>query len=127
MADLNIRLGDTPYHRQIAFYLIVFSSLALSTVGWPASVKPVIGATISEDNIIFPACASVVDVTKPPYNARGGGRTDDTDVIQKALTDTMGAHKILYFSNGTYLVSKILRYSKKDSMGNEAWGKPEKA
>jgi len=104
---------------------------ALCLIAWGGSVLPaanadsagsVIGARVSKDSISFPACAAVVDVTKPPYNARGDGQTDDTDAIQKALTDTMGAHKVLYFPNGTYLVSKTLRYTKKDSRGGEAWG-----
>ncbi|MFC1794597.1 glycosyl hydrolase family 28-related protein [Planctomycetota bacterium] len=122
MVVLKIRLGTSPHGRHIASCLIAFISLAISTVGWTASVYPLIGATISKENITFPVCTSVVDVTKPPYNAKGDGRTDDTDVIQKALTDTMGAHKILYFPNGTYLVSRTLRYTKKNSRGNEAWG-----
>lgn len=35
----------------------------------------------------------------------------------------MGLHKLLYFPNGTYLISKTLQWSKKNSAGNDAWGK----
>lgn len=35
----------------------------------------------------------------------------------------MGQHKLLYFPNGTYLVSKTLNWSKKNSSGQDAWGK----
>jgi polygalacturonase len=63
-----------------------------------------------------------MDVTKPPYSAKGDGKTDDTAAIQRALNDLMGQHRILYFPNGTYLVSKTLVWSKKNSNGREAWG-----
>lgn len=71
----------------------------------------------------FPVCDSVIDVTKSPYSAKGDGIADDTAAIQQALTDMMGQHKMLYFPPGTYLISKPLLWSKKNSAGREAWGK----
>jgi len=106
----------------VAFCLVVLGLAVSPMTGLAAASEVIIGATISEQNIVFPACTAVVDITKPPYNAKGDGRTDDTEAIQKALTDTMGAHKILYFPNGTYLVSRTLRHTKQDSRGGEAWG-----
>ncbi len=35
----------------------------------------------------------------------------------------MGLHKLLYFPEGTYLISKTLEWSKKNSSGRDAWGK----
>ncbi len=35
----------------------------------------------------------------------------------------MGSHKLLYFPNGTYLISKTLQWSNKNSAGKDAWGK----
>lgn len=122
MRSLRVGAGATLCNRLIALGTIVLASLVWPAIGQTAPATPVIGATISQDNITFPACAAVVDVTKPPYDAKGDGQTDDTDAIQKALADTMGAHKILYFPNGTYLVSKTLKYTKKNSQGGEAWG-----
>jgi hypothetical protein len=108
--------------RSIAVCLIALGFSIRPVKAQTASEGPLIGATISTQNKAFPACTSVVDVTKPPYNAKGDGQTDDTEAIQKALSDTMGAHKIVYFPNGTYLVSKTLRHAKKNSEGVEAWG-----
>ena len=76
--------------------------------------------SISE--IRFPRTKAVVDVTSPPYNAKGDGRTDDTAAIQRAVFDMMGQHRVLYFPSGTYLISKTIQFSKKNSEGKEAWG-----
>jgi Pectate lyase superfamily protein len=84
----------------------------------------ILGAAFDETtNIAYPASQAVVDVTQPPYLAKGDGITDDTESIQRALSDVMGRHKLLYFPNGTYLVSKTINWSKKNSAGDDAWGK----
>ena len=68
--------------------------------------QPLAGA----ENIVFPADAGVVDVTRPPYNARGDGKTDDTRALQKALDDHPARGAILYLPDGVYLVSDTLRW-----------------
>jgi len=44
---------------QIVFCLIVLGSFIWPAVGRAGAPKPVIGATVSEDSITFPACAAV--------------------------------------------------------------------
>lgn len=61
----------------------------------------------SAENIVFPAESGIINV-KEAYGAKGDGRTDDTDALQKAVFETKGKLKTLYFPNGTYLVNRTL-------------------
>lgn len=70
----------------------------------------------------FPVCSAVLNVKKAPYYAVGDGVHDDTAAIQRALNDLMGTHRILFFPNGTYLISKTLNWANKNSNGGNAWG-----
>ncbi len=74
------------------------------------------------ENVVFPTDAGVVNVTRPPYNARGDGRTDDTAALQKALDEHTGRGTILYLPNGVYLVSGTLRLPLKNPKGETNWG-----
>jgi len=55
----------------------------------------------------FPADA-VVNVRS--YGAKGDGKTDDTAAIQKAIQENVGKMRILFFPQGTYLVSDTLAW-----------------
>lgn len=68
--------------------------------------KPLAGA----ENAIYPADSGVVDVTKPPYNAVGDGKTDVTAILQKALSDNPNRGAIIWLPNGVYLISDTLKW-----------------
>ncbi|MGL4419533.1 MAG: glycosyl hydrolase family 28-related protein, partial [Gemmataceae bacterium] len=76
----------------------------------------------SEHPVVYPVHANVIDVTKPPYSAKGDGTTDVTAALQQAINDHTGHGRILYFPPGTYLVSATLTWPKKYN-GHDNWGK----
>ena len=61
----------------------------------------------------FPANPAVVDVTRPPFNAKGDGKTDDTEALQSAMNESVGRNRLLYLPEGTYLVSRTLTWPKR--------------
>ena len=82
-----------------------------------------ISAQTKAENIIFPVNSGVVDMSKPPYNLTGDGVTDVTAAIQGVLsafaaTGSAG-QKILYFPNGTYVISNTLSWSQ--GAGSGGW------
>ena len=67
------------------------------------------------EGIRYPDNVGVIDITHPPYNARGDGKTDVTAIINRALKEHNAATSggifmapTIYFPAGTYLVSDTL-------------------
>lgn len=85
--------------------------LASGVLAWCG--RPSVSARPADEPIVFPADSGVVDVTKPPYGARGDGITDDTDAIQRALRAHPNRFEIIYLPDGEYLVSKTLMWGGK--------------
>ena len=80
---------------------------------YPRPVYPKLkrGAVLGgAENIVFPADAGIVDVTKAPYNAKGDGVTDDTAAIQKAFDDNVDRGAYIYLPNGVYQISDTIRW-----------------
>ena len=118
--DSAILGHDTMNQPRILWVLALAISLHDST---RAAEQPHGAVFDNKPDIAYPLTHAVVDVKKAPYFAKGDGKTDDTDALQKALSDVMGLHKVVYLPMGTYLVSKTINWSKKNSAGNDAWGK----
>uniref|UniRef100_B8HVJ3 Rhamnogalacturonase A/B/Epimerase-like pectate lyase domain-containing protein n=1 Tax=Cyanothece sp. (strain PCC 7425 / ATCC 29141) TaxID=395961 RepID=B8HVJ3_CYAP4 len=105
----------------LACLLAVSVWLCSSTTACAAKVLG--GGSLEEQaNHQFPPSAAIINVTQAPYGAKGDGKTDDTAAIQRALNDMIGLHKILYFPNGTYLISASLQWANKNARGQPAWG-----
>jgi hypothetical protein len=72
-------------------------------------------AAFAQD-IVFPANANVVNVKAAPYSAKGDGVSDDTQALQKAISDNLG--RIIYLPAGTYLLSNRLEGKSSDGKWN---------
>jgi len=76
--------------------------------------------------ITFPDDPAVINVTRPPYSAKGDGVADDTAAIQKVLDDSCGIGskqtKVLYLPNSTYRVTSTLVVKSALERGSEDVG-----
>nr|MBA3685287.1 discoidin domain-containing protein [Planctomycetota bacterium] len=64
------------------------------------------------EDVVWPADAGVIDVTKPPYSAEGDGVADDTAALQRALGDNPDRGAIIWLPNGIYRISDTLKWGK---------------
>jgi hypothetical protein len=81
----------------------------------PAAVLAVAAAAAAPaapGDVDFPPDAGLIDVTQPPYNAKGDGRTDDTAAINKAVQAYPNGGVIIYLPKGTYLISDTIKWPK---------------
>jgi len=123
-SSIEIRMRHDNHLLHPIYFLLLVLFLCGATHRSSLAQQSILGADFDAIvDVAYPQCEMVIDVTRKPYNAKGDGVHDDTEAIQRALSDMMGLHKMLYFPNGTYLISKTLQWSKKNSAGKDAWGK----
>ena len=60
----------------------------------------------------FPMASKIVNVTKDPYYAKGDGKNDDTEAIQRALNDHPDGDFIIYLPHGIYKITDQLVWPK---------------
>ncbi len=70
--------------------------------------NPCVIATSSTQDKLFPD--NLVVNVKTRYGAKGDGVTDDTQALKRAMRENVGKNTILYFPQGTYLVSDRLEW-----------------
>jgi hypothetical protein len=95
--------------------------------GWALGAAASPGDRGEPMNIVYPSGAfvasggPVIDITRPPYNAKGDGVTDDTAAFRRVLTDLRDSmanrrakgqpsdpERIIYVRTGTYVVSDTI-------------------
>ncbi len=69
-----------------------------------------LGQMLHAEDMVFPDDAGVVNVVSE-YGADNTGVSDATEAIQRAFDSHPSGNTILYFPNGTYLVSNTIRWA----------------
>ncbi len=88
--------------KRLLLALTLLSGFMLSGAASVAAGLYARPAGLGEESVVFPDDANIRNVKAAPYNAKGDGVTDDSEAIQAAFN----APGLVYFPNGTYLVSK---------------------
>lgn len=109
-------------HKVAALLLGTVGGLNVSFAAAAVAAEPMVMRPTLEANWRFPSSDFVIDVTKPPYSAKGDGKTDDTAALQQAIRDTNGTHKVLYLPKGTYLISETLNWTNRGPKNRSLWG-----
>ena len=118
----NYKGGESSGLSEVRFSSADAKPAAGGVIAWkPQYARPRYSGRPSpgSENIVYPADAGVVDVTKAPYFAKGNGRMDDTATIQKALDDHPSQGAIIYLPNGVYVVSDTLHWPHGANAGGE--------
>ena len=90
---------------------------------WLAAFAPgTAGAAPLPAGVVYPANTGVLNVRDAKYGAKGDGKTDDSRAIQKALTEGLYSHHVVYVPNGVYLVSDTLKWQDPANAANNVGG-----
>jgi hypothetical protein len=92
---------------KIIGYLLLGISIAFTIGFFYTKVIHTIQPTSANNIIEFPVNSDIVNVKD--FGAKGDGLTDDTLAIQKAIDSTSRDYQVVYFPQGTYLVSDTIQ------------------
>lgn len=81
-----------------------FSAMIIRSVALPLLA---LCSIVRAHERVFPPDA-VVNVALPPYGATPDDTSDDTEALQKAISENVGTGRVLFFPAGTYTVSDTL-------------------
>lgn len=90
--------------KQIAILCLIFTSI------------------LGAQNVTYPANSGVMNVKDPKFGAKGDGKTDDTAAIQKAISEGLFKHGVVYLPDGVYLVTDTLKWCNGDNTSAKGWG-----
>ncbi|BAY22309.1 hypothetical protein NIES2100_20720 [Calothrix sp. NIES-2100] len=95
-------------------FLITFLTTCVDSSKTAENNIVALGAAIAstQENIVYPENAKIVDVTAPEYGARPNDSQDDTEAIQKALSKFPAGSRVIYLPNGVYNISNSLYWPK---------------
>lgn len=116
LSEIRVRVADPGKDSQVLEATPPFTSKYARTTYTPLAQG---AALVGGENMRWPADAGIIDVSKPPYGAKGDGKTDDTAALQRALDDHPNAGAIIWLPNGLYRISGTLTWPKGTDGGQE--------
>jgi len=109
LSEIRVRVSDPAPGDQVLAPRPPFTARYARTSYPPRAL----GAPFPQaEDIAWPADAGVIDVTKPPYNAKGDGISDDTAAINRALAENNDRGSIIALPNGIYRIRDTLKWGK---------------
>jgi hypothetical protein len=94
------------FKKIIPWFLLGILMILLAKFAW-MQITQTIQPTLANSIIEFPASSDFINVKN--FGAKGDGVTDDTLALQKAINSTNRDYQVVYFPQGTYLVSNTIQ------------------
>lgn len=86
----------------------------------PSSLLDAQGAIVERSKPQYERVPASSFISVKSHGAKGDGKTDDTDAIQK-IFDSIKPDQIIYFDHGTYIVSKTVKVPANVKITGEIW------
>jgi Pectate lyase superfamily protein len=96
----------TKLKKIIAWFLLGVLIIFLAKFTW-LKITQTTQSALANSEIEFPANSDLINVKD--FGVKGDGITDDTLALQKAINSTNRDYQVVYFPQGTYLVSDTIQ------------------